>query len=176
MRCEEVEALLNRSLEDGVGLRESAALQEHVARCRGCRDDFKRHVAFIAILDGEPEQPPPQGFSDRVMARIRKEAPARGGFIPSPVQLLFSVVVAAVLGFLVLWTDVADLDGIFSRVYLLNVRSIYEAWSSTGTSWRGAWGSGSALTGLVMLGLLVAVNAYFAIHAVGTGRGGRDGR
>jgi len=119
MHCEEVKALLDRGLQGGLDLQESRDLQEHVARCEGCRAAHDHVLRFLAAVEGGPEGEPPPGFADRVMARVRAESRGPAGFFPSWPQVAFAVATVAALGILVLAVPADGMTDAFSRAYLL---------------------------------------------------------
>lgn len=119
MHCEEVRTLLDRGLESGLDLQESAGLQEHVAHCENCRQAHDRMLRFLAVLELGPDRPPPPGFADRVLRQVREDSRGTAGFFPSVLQVVFAVAVVVAFGLAVLALEPRGMTDAFSRAYLL---------------------------------------------------------
>lgn len=72
--CEAYEAWISAFLDGELSGTEQAELREHMAGCRRCQQYFDDLVAIHEALDQEEEGPVPEGFGDRVMARVRETA------------------------------------------------------------------------------------------------------
>lgn len=72
--CEAYEEWISAFLDGGLSGADQAELMEHMAGCRRCQQYFDDLVAIHEALDQEDEVPVPEGFEDRLMARVRETA------------------------------------------------------------------------------------------------------
>jgi hypothetical protein len=100
--CEEIQSL---SAELALGIasgEERARVLEHAATCRDCSNSLKQLTAVTDhLLLLAPEEEPPRGFEERVLARIQPQKVRR----PWPMRLMrpaFAGAVGAVLASVVL--------------------------------------------------------------------------
>ena len=69
MRCDRVQALMDRHLNEGLPPEEREPFEIHLRDCRGCQQQLESLRKLLAILRSEPSPPVPEGFVVRVMAR-----------------------------------------------------------------------------------------------------------
>lgn len=72
--CEAYEEWISAFLDGELSGTEQAELREHMAGCRRCQQYFDDLVAIHEALDQGDEVPVPEGFEDRIMARVRETA------------------------------------------------------------------------------------------------------
>lgn len=176
MRCEEVRSLLARGAEEGLDLRQSAGLQEHLAGCEGCRTEHDRLLTFMAALEPGTDTVAPSGFADRVMDRVRREATGGEGFFPPVIQLLFAVGMVVVFGAVALALQPWVTQDFFSRNYILPVAEIHKLVHSARGLVEAVSGSRGGLVMGGVLGALVLVNLFLGIRTASWDRGENRGR
>jgi anti-sigma factor (TIGR02949 family) len=97
MRCGRAQRRLEAFLDGGVGPRERARLERHLAACPECGQVLERARRLRALLGREQTRPVPAGFHARLMARAREQTaepnwsglPARLGWtsaMPAPLR------------------------------------------------------------------------------------------
>lgn len=77
MDCEGYLELLSARLDGSLSPEEDAALRDHLTRCPACRAAESQLAVIHELLGGLEEVPPPEGFAQSVMARIRQERASR---------------------------------------------------------------------------------------------------
>lgn len=75
--CEAYEEWISAFLDGELSGAEQAELRRHMAGCRRCQQYFDDLVAIHEALDQEDEVPVPEGFEERLMARMRETAQER---------------------------------------------------------------------------------------------------
>lgn len=73
--CEEYAALLDLYVDGELSLEELEQVQAHLDACPACRAYVDDALAISAAFPDPEETEVPDGFAERVMARIRAEAP-----------------------------------------------------------------------------------------------------
>lgn len=174
MHCEEVLNLLDRSLEEGLDLRQAEELHEHLAICESCRADHDRQRALLDILEGETKYSAPPGFAQGVMDRIRVSARPREGFFPHAVQLAFAILVVVAFGVASLILLPMPLDGVFDRNFLLPLARVQSVVSFVRELL--SLSSNGVAASALLLAVLVLANVILGWHATIWDRGGRHGR
>ncbi|MCI0587641.1 MAG: hypothetical protein L0323_12435 [Planctomycetes bacterium] len=97
---EEIQARLD---ERGAAPPLPAEAQAHLGACEPCAAYAREIEAVSALLRGAPEEEPPAGFAQGVMARVRAEAPAAPApvrrFRPLPLRVAASLAALGIGGF-----------------------------------------------------------------------------
>ena len=70
--CEEYASLISDFLDGELSAEDRAEVAEHVASCPACQQYFDDLVAMHDAFDQIEEVPVPDGFTERVMARVRE--------------------------------------------------------------------------------------------------------
>ena len=70
--CEEYESLISDFLDGELSAEDRARVAEHLASCPACQQYFDDLVAMHDAFDRIEEVPVPDGFTERVMARVRE--------------------------------------------------------------------------------------------------------
>ena len=175
MRCEEVRPLLSRGAEEGLDLRQSAGLQEHLAGCAGCRVEHDRLLTFLVALDPGNDAVAPSGFADRVMERVGRDAGGEG-FFPPVVQLAFAVAMVVAFGAVALALQPWVAQDFFSRNYTLPVAEIHKLITSARGLVEAVSGSMGGMVVGGILAALVLVNLFLGIRTASWDRGDNRGR
>ena len=71
--CEEYEALISALIDGALTEEDQAELMAHMAQCPACQDYFNDQIAIHDALLGLEDQAP-EGFTERVMAQVRRES------------------------------------------------------------------------------------------------------
>lgn len=77
MRCDQVQQLMDRYVNEGLPPDEREAFETHVRACPECQDQLAHLQHLVATLQSVPSPPVPQGFADRIMARAQRETKVR---------------------------------------------------------------------------------------------------
>ena len=75
--CEAYAALLDPFVDGELPPETAIRVQEHLDTCPACRGYVDDALAIRAALEDAQDAPVPDGFTDRVMARVRESAPAK---------------------------------------------------------------------------------------------------
>lgn len=81
MKCKDIQKRLSAYIEKAVSPQQKTAIDAHLKKCKGCRQDLadlKKTVAYVQQLE---EVEPPRWLAQRVMAQVRKEAEAKVGIL-----------------------------------------------------------------------------------------------
>lgn len=112
-KCEEIEALLEDSLEGALGSGDARSLEVHLRDCAKCREALEDAKQSRRLLKwGEPAAEASPGFARTVMARIRAHQDQAGsgrGMVQSLVTVASRLAITATLalGALIAYTAVA---------------------------------------------------------------------
>jgi hypothetical protein len=72
MNCQETRELLSEYLDQRLASGQSTALQEHVAACRDCQEEFEALRRTVSLLGALDEIEPSAGFATEVERKIEK--------------------------------------------------------------------------------------------------------
>jgi len=81
MECREIKKRLSAYLEKAVSPQQKALIDEHLKKCKGCRQDLadlKKTIKYVQRLE---EVEPPPWLAQKVMARVREEAEQKPGIL-----------------------------------------------------------------------------------------------
>lgn len=81
MECERVWGWMMDALDGALSPDEEEALQDHLARCAGCRVEWGRLQAVEQLLREAPMVRPPIGFTGRVLSRLDRRQRIRRGVL-----------------------------------------------------------------------------------------------
>lgn len=85
--CERLDSLLSAFLEDETSPAETRFVEDHLVRCTRCREQVAGTRALLDRLHHLPARPVSEGFTDRVLTRVRGLAPADLEAPPAVVHL-----------------------------------------------------------------------------------------
>src|SRR5262245_22943412 len=74
MNCAEVQKYLSDFLDKGLDDERVRAIEDHLAACSLCSEEFVGMAECQKLVSGLPIVEPPLGFTNRVMARVREAA------------------------------------------------------------------------------------------------------
>lgn len=75
--CENYMPALSAFADGELNAEEKAALLAHLEQCEACRERLSELMILHTMLEELPELDAPDGFSERVLARIHEDAPAK---------------------------------------------------------------------------------------------------
>lgn len=79
MRCRTVQQKLDPYVAQELTPRLRDRMDAHLQQCEACRRELQRVRDLADLLTSEPAPPAPDGFSQRVVARARRESLSRQG-------------------------------------------------------------------------------------------------
>lgn len=82
MRCRAVQQKLDLHAGQGLAPSVQRQVEAHLRNCPACRDARERLERLRVLLEAVPATPVPEGFAERVLARVgqRESTAGRGGF------------------------------------------------------------------------------------------------
>jgi len=73
MRCKRAERWINRWVDERLDPARTAALEEHLAACSGCRRAAQEVRGLVALIRQDNQVEPAPGFLARLQPRLREE-------------------------------------------------------------------------------------------------------
>ena len=110
-----------------------------------------------------------------MVAEIRRRAPRRSGFFPTPLLLLFSVLSAAVLAWIALDVPGEVASSGVAHAYLSSSINVHQVLSALRETGRPFGGTAEIGTVLAVLCLLLALNVWMGRRPSSEDHGGAGG-
>jgi anti-sigma factor RsiW len=95
MECQELSEMMSARLDGGLAPAEERLLEEHLASCSACREQWRRFVAVDAVLSAASMVSAPAALSADVLARLDRRLRIRRGLVGGLGLALGSAAVAA---------------------------------------------------------------------------------
>jgi anti-sigma factor RsiW len=87
MRCEYVKQELDRYIQGDLSERDSKEINRHLSKCQNCSDALSRIRKLQGLLEDTLLPPVPEGFTERLMQRARRQQYLQRSSEPTVIRL-----------------------------------------------------------------------------------------
>lgn len=104
MECARIKELLSEFIDGALDAQAGAVVEEHIATCKACKDEFNSLTALVKELGSLKPVQPPANFLEEIHGRVRTHSGfdrmVRKFFVPFRIKIPLELAAAATVGIL----------------------------------------------------------------------------
>jgi len=77
MKCDEINDRLSLYIDNELSPEEMRQVEEHLQSCEICQKEYEDYKNLISVLNGLPEEEPPEGYCKRLHKKLLENSPQR---------------------------------------------------------------------------------------------------
>ena len=75
MKCDEINDRLSLYIDNELSPEEMRQVEEHLQSCEICQKEYEDYKNLISVLNGLPEEEPPEGYCKRLHKKLLEHRP-----------------------------------------------------------------------------------------------------